>query len=101
MSDIAANNPNLLPEIPQSNTGYGELLRSIPAFRDLWIGQAISQLGDALYYLVFLFMVEKVTGDPKMVGIAGVGANVTLSVVLAVCGSCRRPMESQNDYARV
>lgn len=49
------------------------MLRSVPAFRNLWIGQAISQLGDSLYYLVFLFMVEKVTGDPKMVGIAGVG----------------------------
>lgn len=69
MSEIAINDSSA----PQPGKGYGELLRSIPAFRNLWIGQAISQLGDALYYLVFLFMVEKVTGDPKMVGIAGVG----------------------------
>ncbi|MBC8135852.1 MAG: MFS transporter [Fibrella sp.] len=73
MSEIAANNSNLIPDVPQANKGYADLLRSNPAFRNLWIGQAISQLGDALYYLVFLFMVEKVTGDPKMVGIAGVG----------------------------
>jgi MFS family permease len=43
----------------------------IPAFRNLWIGQAISQLGDALYYLVFLFMIDKLTGNALIVGLAG------------------------------
>lgn len=41
------------------------------AFRDLWLGQAISQLGDALYYVGFIFMVKKVTGSDAMVGLAG------------------------------
>ncbi len=41
-------------------------------FRNLWIGQAISQLGDAFYYLIFLFMVDKITGDPRLVGYNGV-----------------------------
>lgn len=44
---------------------------SIRSFRDLWLGQAISQMGDAFYYLTFMFMVDKVTGDPAMVGYVG------------------------------
>ena len=43
----------------------------IPAFRNLWLGQSISQLGDALYYVVFMFMVGKVTGSIAMVGYVG------------------------------
>jgi MFS family permease len=43
----------------------------IPAFRALWLGQAISQLGDAFYYLIFMFMVQKVTGSSAMVGLVG------------------------------
>ena len=70
-SDLTPNTPNIPPGATKPG-GYAELLRTVPAFRDLWIGQAVSQFGDALYYLVFLFMVEKVTGDPAMVGIAGV-----------------------------
>lgn len=52
-------------------TTYKDLLRIKP-FRNLWLGQTISQLGDALYYLVFLFMVDKLTGDPKMVALSGI-----------------------------
>ena len=46
---------------------YRDLL-SITHFRNLWLGQAISQLGDAFYYVVFMFMVKKVTGSDAMVG---------------------------------
>lgn len=46
------------------------ILRIAP-FRRLWLGQAISLLGDSLYFLIFLFMVGKVTGDAKMVGYVG------------------------------
>jgi DHA3 family macrolide efflux protein-like MFS transporter len=41
------------------------------AFRDLWLGQSISQLGDAFYFVTFMFMAEKLTGDITMVGIVG------------------------------
>lgn len=41
------------------------------AFRDLWLGQAISQLGDAFYYVAFMFMVKKVTGSDAWVGAVG------------------------------
>lgn len=37
-------------------------------FRALVIGQAISQFGDALYYLVFTFMVLKLTGSEEKTG---------------------------------
>jgi MFS family permease len=40
-------------------------------FRVLWLGQAISQLGDAFYFLVFLFMVKKITGSSALVGYVG------------------------------
>lgn len=31
----------------------------------------MSQFGDALYYLIFIFMVDKLTGDAAMVGVVG------------------------------
>lgn len=40
----------------------------IKAFRDLWLGQAISQAGDSFYFIIFAFMVQKVTGSEAMVG---------------------------------
>ncbi|HRJ28040.1 MAG TPA: MFS transporter [Fimbriimonadaceae bacterium] len=40
-------------------------------YRRLWIGQTVSQFGDALYALIFLFMVAQVTGRPDMVGFVG------------------------------
>lgn len=41
------------------------------SFRDLWLGQSISQLGDAFYFVTFMFMAEKLTGSLAMVGIVG------------------------------
>lgn len=40
-------------------------------FRNLFLGQSISQLGDALYYVVFMFMVDKITNKAAMVGFVG------------------------------
>ncbi|MBC8143913.1 MAG: MFS transporter, partial [Armatimonadetes bacterium] len=71
---------------PASQNSYGQLLRTLPAFRDLWIGQAISQLGDSLYYLVFLFMVEKITHDPAMVGVAGVAQTLPFLLLSPYAG---------------
>jgi len=58
---------------------FPEILR-IRAFRDLWLGQAISQLGDAFYYVAFMFMVKKVTGSDAWVG--AVGALETIPFLL-------------------
>ncbi|HTQ10677.1 MAG TPA: MFS transporter [Fimbriimonadaceae bacterium] len=52
----------------------------IPAFRHLWLGQAISQLGDSFYFVIFAFMTLKITGSPAMVGI--VSALETLPYLL-------------------
>jgi MFS family permease len=49
---------------------YSAVLR-IKAFRDLWLGQAISQLGDAFYFVIFMYMVERLTGKIAMVGVVG------------------------------
>jgi MFS family permease len=43
----------------------------IENFRRLWMGQAVSQFGDSLYALLFLFMVDKITGSAAMVGYVG------------------------------
>src|SRR5689334_537218 len=55
------------------------VLRIAP-FRNLWIGQLISQMGDALYALVFLWLVLDKTGNQANVGIAG--ACMSLPTVL-------------------
>src|SRR5688500_12870764 len=44
---------------------------AIKAFRNLWLGQAISQIGDAFYYASFMFMVEHITNSKPMVGYVG------------------------------
>lgn len=43
----------------------------IRSFRDLWLGQAISQIGDSIYYVAFMFMAQRVTGSIAMVGYVG------------------------------
>ncbi len=50
---------------------YSQILRN-RAFRNLWLGQTISQLGDSFFYVAFMFMVQKVTGSYTMVGFVGV-----------------------------
>lgn len=62
------------PDTPPK-TGWRDLWAVRP-FRNLWMGQAISQLGDALYWLVFLFMVDQITGDERMVGLTGVAQSI-------------------------
>ena len=47
------------------------VLKEEPEFRTLWAGQAISQMGDSLYMLVFLYVVDQLTGNPAMVGYVG------------------------------
>jgi DHA3 family macrolide efflux protein-like MFS transporter len=63
---------------------YRDVLR-LQTFRRLWLGQAISQLGDSFYFVIFMFMVGKITGSAAMVGF--VGAAETLPyLVLSLYG---------------
>lgn len=41
-------------------------------FRRLWIGQVVSQFGDAMYFLIFLYMVDRITQNPAIVGAVAV-----------------------------
>ncbi len=43
----------------------------LSAFRNLWLGQTISQMGDSFFYVAFMFMVQRVTGSYAMVGFVG------------------------------
>lgn len=44
---------------------------AIRPFRNLWLGQAVSQFGDALYGLILLFMAGKISGEAAAVGYVG------------------------------
>jgi MFS transporter, DHA3 family, macrolide efflux protein len=46
---------------------YTELLR-IRHFRNLWLGQTISRIGDAFYFVGPMFVVKKLFNDDAMVG---------------------------------
>lgn len=55
------------------------VLRHVP-YRNLWLGQAISELGNAFYFVTFMFMAGKLTGSTATVGY--VGAAETLPFLL-------------------
>lgn len=57
---------------------YSEVL-AIRPFKQLWLGQAVSQLGDALYFLIFLFMVKRLS--PPDVSDAYVGYTAALQAI--------------------
>jgi MFS family permease len=57
-----------MESIETNPVSYRRLLSKNPEFRSLWLGQAISQFGDALYYLFFYYLVDKLTKDPMQVG---------------------------------
>jgi MFS family permease len=58
----------------------------IPAFRNLWLGQAISQLGDSFYFVIFAFMTLKITGSPAMVGMVSALETLPYLVLSAYAG---------------
>lgn len=57
-------------------------------FKSLWLGQAISQFGDAFYFLVFLFMVDKITQDPLIVGYVAAIQALPFLILSPLAGSC-------------
>ena len=46
-------------------------LLKLAGFRNLWVGQLVSQFGDVLHLLVFLWMVLEITGSNVAVGTVG------------------------------
>ena len=55
-------------------------------FKDLWLGQAISSLGDAFYFIVFMFMTQQATGRAEMVGVVGAAETVPFLLFGAYAG---------------
>ncbi len=51
------------------------VLRHKP-FKNLWLGQAVSGLGDAFYFIVFMFMTQQVTGSTVQVGVVGAAETI-------------------------
>ena len=45
-------------------------------FKNLWLGQAISQLGDAFYFIVFMFLTQQATGSEAQVGVVGAAETI-------------------------
>ncbi|MCK5685073.1 MFS transporter, partial [bacterium] len=46
-----------------------ELLRKLPAFRNFWFAQAISQIGDRIHSLALIWLVYSFTGSSAYVGV--------------------------------
>lgn len=55
-------------------------------YRHLWLGQAISQLGDALYFLVFLFVAQELTNSEGTVGIVSMLNTLPFLLFLPLAG---------------
>ena len=51
------------------------VLRHKP-FKNLWLGQAVSQLGDAFYFIVFMFLTQQATGSEAQVGVVGAAETI-------------------------
>lgn len=51
------------------------VLRHRP-FRNLWLGQAVSEIGNAFYFVTFMFMAGKLTGSTAMVGYVGAAETI-------------------------
>ena len=52
--------------------GTGWRLLTIPDFRWLWLGQAVSQIGEGLNKVALLYLVYEVTGSTLMMTVIGV-----------------------------
>ncbi len=58
----------------------------IKPFRLLLIGQLVSFFGDTLYYVLFAFMVQKISGSVAMVGFIGAAESLPFLLLSAYAG---------------
>ena len=56
------------------------------AFKDLWLGQAVSQLGDAFYFIVFMYLTQQATGRADLVGVVGAAETIPYLIFGAQAG---------------
>lgn len=64
---------------------YSSIL-SIRPFRHLWLGQAISMLGDSFYWVTFAFMANYITGSLAMVGMVGAAETIPYLILSPYAG---------------
>jgi MFS transporter, DHA3 family, macrolide efflux protein len=73
MSSITANVQASHPAASDpAACGTGWRLLTIPDFRWLWLGQAVSQIGEGLNKVALLYLVYEVTGSTLMMTVIGV-----------------------------
>ncbi len=66
LADLAASTETAI--LRRMAFGHGPLSRT--GFRRLWIGQTASLLGDAVFFLIFFYMVDRAAGgDARIVGL--------------------------------
>jgi len=58
------NNPDITPPI-----GYVQLLRENRAFRQLWLGQVVSQMGDWFNTIAIYTIILNLTGSGRYIGL--------------------------------
>lgn len=58
----------------------------LPGYRDLWVGQLISQFGDVLHFMVFLWWAGEIAG-PKGVAIVGTCSVSTYLLMILLAGT--------------
>ena len=56
-------------EIVNTQVGYVDLLRRNRSFRQLWLGQVVSQMGDWLDTLALYTLILQLTGSGRDVGL--------------------------------
>jgi MFS family permease len=64
----------------------GARVLAIPEFRRFWIGQTASTFGDAIYFIAFLFVAEKLTGNAMVVGLVGALSAIPYVVFAPLAG---------------
>ncbi|HXD33883.1 MAG TPA: MFS transporter [Pyrinomonadaceae bacterium] len=70
----------------RGSVGYIELLRSNPAFRNLWLGQVVSQMGDWFDTIALYTIILNLTGSGRNVGLLMVARFVPSFVFGPVSG---------------
>lgn len=58
----------------------------LPEYRNLWLGQTISQLGDSVYFMVFLFLAEKISKSASVTGVVAALQAIPFVIFSPVAG---------------
>ncbi len=71
--------------VSRSRFAYSQLIRN-RSFMALWVGQAISFIGDYFYYLAIPILVNKLTGSTLLVGLSTIANTLPILLLGPVAG---------------